>query len=115
MTFFIIASKIQVLRLLTTNQNENVLRTAEGDYLVRFPDLPTADDNELDIDHELCFASARLLASFIAKEPERVNYHERKADEIMDYYQKKVASVMNQIREKYNTATGEYKCLLFQD
>jgi len=112
MAFFIIASKIQVLRLLTTNKDNSILRTAEGDYLIRFPELPTKDDDVLDIDHELCFAASRYLASFVAKEDSRVRYHELKAEEVLDYYQKKVGTIMQQMREQLSVPGDSYDCLL---
>ena len=110
MAFFLIASKTQVLRLLTLNKDQSILRTAEGDYLVRFPMLPEKDDDTLDIDHELCFAAARYVASFVTKDINRSRFHEDKGNDIIDLYTAKVDTIMQQIREEYDN--GEYECLL---
>jgi hypothetical protein len=72
--------------------------------------LPEKDDDVLDIDHELCFAAARYVASFVTKDINRSRFHEDKGNDIIDLYTAKVDTIMQQIREEYDN--GEYECLL---
>ena len=94
-----IASKAQVLRLLTVSRDASLLRTADGDYMVRFPNLPVNGTDVLDMDHELCFAAADLIASYIAKELPKRAYHVKQAEDTIEMYNIKVDSVLRQIRE----------------
>jgi len=103
-----IAAKAQVLRLMTTSKDEGVYRTADGDYMIRFPKMPEKDNDTLDIDHELGFAAASFIASFICK-PEMKAYHEKEALDIIEHYNIKYDSIIRQIREKYNMTTNSYE------
>jgi protein involved in polysaccharide export with SLBB domain len=45
------------------------IRLGPGDkLLVRFPNLPSFEDEEIDIDHELCAPVARFMAAILSKE-----------------------------------------------
>ena len=103
-----IASKSQVLRLLTLSKDDAILRTGNGDYMVRFPDLPSTGSDVLDMDHELCFAAADLIASYIAKELPKRSYHVKQAEDIIEMYNIKVDSVMRQIHEAEIGTTDKY-------
>ncbi len=103
-----IASKAQALRLLTLSKDDSILRTGDGDFLVRFPDLPSTGSDVLDMDHELCFAAADLIASYVAKELPKRSYHVKQAEDIIEMYNVKVDSVMRQINEAEVGTTDKY-------
>ena len=103
-----IASKSQALRLLTLSKDDAILRTGNGDYMVRFPDLPSTGSDVLDMDHELCFAAADLIASYIAKELPKRSYHVKQAEDTIEMYNVKVDSVMRQINEAEIGTTDNY-------
>lgn len=63
-----IADKADSLHLMTLSATTDVLRLGEGAYLIRMPLLPSALSDVLDIDHELCFPLARILASYLSKD-----------------------------------------------
>ena len=62
-----VSEKAESLHLLTLNKAEIVQRLATGSYMIRKPALPEKDEDELDIDEDLCFALSRYVASFISK------------------------------------------------
>lgn len=95
LAFNMIQNKAESLHLMTKNQNEDILRTAAGDHLSRVPDLPQFDDDELDIDHELCFVAARYIASFLSKE--KTFMHEKAAEDLIVQYNGKVNALLESI------------------
>jgi len=97
-----VATKADSLRLLSVGSATDVLRLAQEGYLVRFPELPVMDDDELDLDKELCYPVARFVASFLSKEKAAV--HVAAAErEIKDYNAKvweMLSSIQNGLDEK---------------
>ena len=69
---------------------------ATGSYMIRKPELPEKDDDEIDIDEDLCFALARYTASLISKE--KVQLHEEKAEDIIMKYNQKVYQILEKIK-----------------
>jgi hypothetical protein len=67
MAYNYIANKCPVMSLMTLDNTEDILRLGSGSYKVRVPDLPESDDDELDIDDDLGYAAANLMASYISK------------------------------------------------
>jgi len=92
-----VAIKANSLKLTTNNPNASVLRRTHGDYAIRFPELPVDPSDEMDIDHELCQAAARYLASFLSMDVNLRSWHETKAKEIVELYNSKIQSEI----EKY--------------
>jgi len=63
-----VANKADSLHLMTLSTTDNVLRLAQGDYLIRIPETPILDTDILDIDEELIPAVARFFASYISSQ-----------------------------------------------
>jgi len=59
--------------------------------IVRHAILPTRDDDEIEIDRDLIFPVARLMASYISKE--KMAYHRSKAEELLGRYNAKTYSL----------------------
>ena len=64
----------------------------------------TKDDDEIDIDEDLCFALARYTASLISKE--KVQLHEEKAEDIIMKYNQNVYQILEKI--KFDTENLDY-------
>lgn len=94
--FNIISNKAEALRLLTMNSTEDIIRLGPGEYLVRKPNLPTLDTDELDIDHELGFAAARYIASMISKD--KIAIHQQYGDDEILKYNGKVYQILEKIK-----------------
>jgi hypothetical protein len=101
-----IGNKTESFHLLTLNRKQDLLRMASGDYFMRVPDLPTVDDDELDIDSELGFVAARYICSMLSKDKEAV--HTAKAEELIRDYNGKVYQILQSIEYNYRTKTAEY-------
>ena len=91
-----ISERAESLHLLTLNKAEIIQRMATGSYMIRKPELPEKDDDEIDIDEDLCFALARYTASLISKE--KVQLHEEKAEDIIMKYNQKVYQILEKIK-----------------
>lgn len=101
MTYNYLVDKCQVLNLQTQDKSEAIQRLGRGDFLVRKPDLPKNDKDELDVDEELCYAVASLLASYLSDK--RIAIHQARADEIIRSYNAKVDEFIESAKEM----TGE--------
>lgn len=101
MAYNYLVDKCQVLNLQTKDKSETIQRLGRGDFLVRKPDLPKSDKDELDIDEELCYAVASLLASYLSDK--KVAIHQARADEIIRSYNAKVDEFIESAKEM----TGE--------
>ena len=88
MAYSYIADKCQVLNLQTEDKSAMIQRLGRGKHLVRVPELPDEDSSELDIDHELGYAAASLIASYISEK--KVSIHQSRADDIIRSYNAKV-------------------------
>lgn len=98
-SFSIVSDKAEALHLLTMNKNgEDIQRFATGEFLMRTPNMPTNDNEELDIDHELCFAIGRYVASMISKE--KIKIHEEAAEKIILAYNGKVYQILETLTSK---------------
>jgi len=93
-----VAAHTDALHLLTMNRDGDILRIAQGEYVVRVPELPTDEDDELDIDNELSFAVARLLASYVSEKKGATHFSEAKR--IMRNYNSKVFEILETIKEQ---------------
>jgi hypothetical protein len=93
--YIMLADNADVLRLFSLSK-DNVHRIGISDFNIRQPKLPDREDEELDIDNELCPAVARYIASFLSKT--KAQWHEQKALEIINNYNAKVLAYIE--REK---------------
>lgn len=95
-SFSMVSDTAEALHLLTLNKDqEDIQRFAHGEYLMRKPKLPESDSDELDIDHELCFALARFIASMISKE--KMAIHQNEANNIILKYNGKVYQILDNL------------------
>ena len=88
MAYKYIANKCQVLNLQTLDKSANITRLGRGGMLVRLPDLPKSDEDELDIDDDLGYVACNLIASYMSEK--RFSLFQSKADEIIRDYNAKV-------------------------
>lgn len=98
MAFYDVSTHTEAMHLLTLNRDNDVVRMSKGKYLVRFPELPSSDDDELDIDNELCFPIARLLASYVSAQKSAVHFAE--ASRLMKIYNSTVCEVLENLKEQ---------------
>jgi len=95
MAFNHIAMKAESLHLLTIDKDVDILRLGVGGYVTRTPYLPVVDSDVLDIDPDLCYAAARMIASYVSKQGGQ--YHKREAEEIITMYNGKVYTLLESI------------------
>lgn len=88
MAYSYIADKAQVLNLQTEDKSAMIQRLGRGKFLVRMPELPELDEDELDIGHELGYAAASLVASYVSEK--KVAIHQARADDWIRSYNAKV-------------------------
>lgn len=107
--FNMISNKAEALRLMTMNSSEDIIRLGPGEYLVRKPNMPTVDSDELDIDHELGFVAARYIASMISKD--KIAIHQQYGDDEILKYNGKVYQILEKVKieaENSKQNTGCY-------
>lgn len=107
--FNMISNKAEALRLMTMNSSDDIIRLGPGEYLVRKPNMPTVDSDELDIDHELGFVAARYIASMISKD--KVAIHQQYGDDEILKYNGKVYQILEKVKieaENSKQNTGCY-------
>jgi len=93
-----VATIADSLHLMTLSTDIDALRLAQGDYLIRRPVAPDLDTDVLDIDDELGFAVARLLASMISKD--KGGIHAQIAERIVLDYNAKVYEIIHQMQSE---------------
>lgn len=91
-----VATQADSLHLMTLSTTADVLRLAQGDYLIRMPIPPVEDTDIIDIDEELTFAVARYMASYLSKD--KGGIHVNSADRIIKDYNAKVYEITDQMR-----------------
>ena len=101
MAYSYIADKCQVLNLQTEDKSAMIQRLGRGKFLVRVPELPEADEDELDIGHELGYAAASLVASYISEKKAIV--HQSRADDWIRSYNAKVDEFIESYQELKGT------------
>jgi len=102
------AMKADSLHLMTLSTTADVLRLAQGDYLIRMPVAPTLDADLLDIDEELSFAVARFLASYVSKT--KGGIHVNAANRIILDYNAKTYEITEAMR-----VTAAYEDAISED
>ena len=103
-----ISEKAESMHLLTLNKSEIIQRMATGSYMIRKPVLPEKDEDEIDIDEDLCFALARYMASLLSREKGEV--HRNYGDDVIMKYNHKVYQILEDIKLKTENAEY-YGCL----
>lgn len=93
-----VATKADSLHLMTLDTSGDILRLGHGDYVIRRPQLPVFDADELDIDDELGYAVARLLAGMVSKE--KGGIHNGAAERIILDYNAKVYEIIDQMQQE---------------
>lgn len=91
-----VAMQAESLHLMTLSTTANVLRLAQGDYLIRTPELPDFDEDIVDIDEELTFAVARYVASYVSRD--KGGIHVNAADRIIKDYNAKTYEIIEQMQ-----------------
>ncbi len=93
-----IANISEVLTLEEVGTGVNAIREGfnDGTY-VRRANLPSSNDDELDIDDGLAFAVARLMASYVSKE--KFSIHRDHAIDLINTYNRKVYSMRDKNNE----------------
>jgi hypothetical protein len=90
-----VAERADSMHLMTLDPLENLVRKAHGDYYVRVPKVPKYEDDDIDIDSELVFAVARLVASYLSKN--KGGIHAKEANRIILDFNSKVAALLENI------------------
>ena len=106
--FDMIANKAEALRLLTINNTDDILRMGPGEYLVRTPKIPETDDEELDIDNELCFVAGRYIAAMLSKE--KIAIHQQYGDDAILRYNGKVYQILEKVQIEKDRLAEEGCC-----
>lgn len=91
-----IADVCPVLTLTTLDKSENIIALAAGSYMIRMPQVPEKDTDDIDIDDELGSAAARLIASYISKNKPAV--HRAEADKLMRNYNGKIYDIQESFK-----------------
>jgi len=91
-----VAMKADSLHLMTLSTTANVLRLGQGDYLIRMPEVPEDDVDLIDIDEELTFAVARIMASYISAT--KGGIHVDAANRIILDYNAKTYEILRQMQ-----------------
>lgn len=100
MAYIYLVDECQVLNLQTEDKSVLAQRLSRGDFLVRKPDLPNSDNDELDIDEVLAPVVASLIASYISEKKTQV--HQSRADKGIRSYNAKV----DELIETYASNAG---------
>jgi len=91
-----ISNEADALKLFTINSpDERIIRNGPGNIFVRYPSVPEYEDDELDLDEELCFAAARYVCSFVSTV--KTDIHIREASKIINSYNQKVQTFLENI------------------
>ena len=90
-----VATQADSLHLMTLSTTADVLRLAQGDYLIRRPESPIDDVDLLDIDEELAFAVSRYVASYLSRD--KGGIHVNAAKRIILDYNSKTYEIIDQM------------------
>lgn len=93
-----VATEADALKLFTTKSTGTILRQGPGNTFIRKPDLPVTDEDELDIDDELGYPTARFIASFVSRDKGGV--HVAEAKNLIKSYNHKVQAYMESLEQK---------------
>ena len=91
-----ISNKCTVLNLMTLDKSAHIHRLGAGKHMQRKPDMPDGDDSELDIDEDLGYVAASLIASYVSEA--KVSLHQTRADTAIRDYNAKVGEILESAR-----------------
>ena len=100
-----VATQAESLHLMTLSTTTDILRLGAGDYLIRTPEVPTNDNDVIDIDEELVFAVSRYLASYVSKG--KGGIHVNAADRIIKDYNAKTYGILSKIKNDIYRSGGK--------
>jgi len=95
MAYNYISNKCTVLNLMTLDKSADIHRLGAGKHMLRRPDLPQGDDSELDIDEDLGYVAASLIASYVSAE--KYSMHQSRADNAIRDYNAKVTEIIERL------------------
>jgi len=90
-----VATEADALKLFTASKDNAILRQGPGRTFIRVPDLPKDDNDELDVDSELGFPTARYICSFISRE--KGGIHVMEAQTLIRHYNAKVQAYLESL------------------
>ena len=99
-----ISNKCTVLNLMTLDKSAHIHRIGAGKHMQRRPDMPETDDSELDIDDDLGYVAASLIASYVSEA--KVSLHQTRADTAIRDYNAKVTEILESIRVEKDGSYG---------
>jgi len=100
-----ISNEADALKLFTTeNPSERIVRNGPGGLFVRMPKTPEYEEDELDLDEELCFAVARYMCSFVSTGKPQI--HTAEATKIINSYNQKVQTFFETLERNENLKNG---------
>ena len=99
-----ISNKCTVLNLMTLDKSDSIHRIGTGKHMQRRPDMPDGDDSELDIDDDLGYVAASLIASYVSEA--KVALHQTRADTAIRDYNAKVTEILESIRVEKDGSYG---------
>jgi len=105
-----IADRADVLYLETDDSTVDKVRKTYNGYYVRRPNLPVDDDATIELDVGLCFAAARLMASYVSKE--KFNVHREFALDLINTWNQKIMSLRSDYAE---LGVGLEKTIILED
>lgn len=104
MAYNYISNKCTVLNLMTLDKSADIHRLGLGSHMLRRPDLPVEDGDELDIDDDLGYVAASLVASYVSAE--KVGIHQSRADTGIRDYNAKVNEVLGRVKFEKDGSYG---------
>ncbi|MCK5848725.1 MAG: hypothetical protein KAH01_05960 [Caldisericia bacterium] len=101
-----ISNEADALKLFTVEEpNQRIVRNGPGGLFVRMPNVPEFEEDELDLDEELCFAVARHMCAFVSTSKSKE--HTAEAMKIINSYNQKVTTFFeNLVREEERQSSG---------
>ena len=94
-----IANEADALKLFTVEDpNQRIVRNGPGGLFIRMPKVPEFEEDELDLDEELCFAVARHMCAFVSTG--KAKEHTAEATKIINSYNQKVSTFFETIERQ---------------
>ena len=101
-----IANDANALKLITAKtEGERILRNGPGNTFIRMPKEPEDDNEELDLDEELCYALARYIAYFLSNTG-KAKIHLMEAKNIINKYNQKVDAYFEELESQGRLSDG---------
>lgn len=96
MAYNYIVNKCSVLNLMTLDKSAEIHRLGPGAHMIRTPELPEKNEDELEIDNDLCYVAASLVASYLSDS--KVVIHQTRADNGIRDYNAKVIEIVESLK-----------------